>query len=77
MKHTGSKRAKIIATKLKHPEFDPAQIARCVGTSTNYVLMVLTETGCIESISNLGRAARAAGLTVKMIQAMASKSEAA
>lgn len=78
-RHTGSKRAKIIAAFKANPDRSFQSIARDFKTTDRYVFSVLKECGFpVETDLELGRAARAFGLTtVEKIKALASKIEAA
>lgn len=73
--HTGSKRARIIALRKKHPQASIALIARLVGTSTYYVQHTLRETGFVDDVDvvALGKLARDLGFTRETLRTIAAQ----
>lgn len=77
-RHSGSKRAKIIAAYQVRPDRSLSAIAREFNSTKGYVVAVLRECGFpVASDADLGRAAREAGLTLADIYALAEKRRAA
>jgi len=71
----GDKAKKIRALAAKHPGWTYRQIADRVGCDLSRVSQVLKAAGREQSAFALARAARAAGFTVPMLKALASRKQ--